>query len=43
MYMEELTKHLRREAGEEDDPRDTPISGDITDSDDLGVKLEVVN
>lgn len=42
MYMEELAKHLRREAGEER-PEDTPISGDIADGDDdLGVKVEKV-
>lgn len=42
MYMEELTKYLRREAGEEESPQDTPVDGDIVDMADLGVKLEVV-
>ena len=41
MYMEELAKHLRREAGEEA-PGDVPVSGDIADMDDLGVRVEKV-
>jgi hypothetical protein len=42
MYMDELAKHLRREAGQED-PQDTPIDGDIADMGDLGVTVEKVN
>lgn len=43
MYMEELSRYLRLQAGEER-PEDTPISGDITDGDDdLGVMIEKVN
>lgn len=42
MYMDELTKHLRREAGEEESPQETPVSGDISDMVDLGVKVEKV-
>lgn len=42
MYMEELAKYLRAQAGEER-PEDTPISGDISDMDDLGVQVEVVS
>jgi len=44
MYMEELGRYLRIQAGEER-PEDTPISGDISDSgdDDLGVRIEKVN
>ena len=45
MYMEELSRYLRIQAGEER-PEDTPISGDIGDEDrddDLGVRIEQVN
>jgi hypothetical protein len=41
MYMEELSKHLRREAGMEE-PDDTPVDGDITDVGDLGFRIEKV-
>lgn len=41
MYMEELARYLRMQAGEET-PEDTPVSGDITEADDLGVKIEKV-
>lgn len=40
--MDELAKYLRAEAGQET-PQDTPVEGDITDMDDLGIKLEIVN
>lgn len=42
MYMEELSRYLRMQAGEET-PQDIPVDGDIADTDDLGIKLEVVN
>ena len=43
MYMEELSRYLRIQAGDER-PEDTPISGDISDGDDdLGVIIEKVN
>lgn len=41
MYMDELAKHLRREAGVED-PQDTPVDGDISDMSDLGIAVEKV-
>jgi hypothetical protein len=41
MYMEELSKHLRRESGMEE-PGDTPVDGDIADMSDLGFKIEKV-
>jgi len=41
MYMEELARYLRMQAGEET-PDDTPVSGDIADAEDLGVMVEKV-
>ena len=40
MYMDELDRFQRMQAGEEM-PSDTPVDGDIADSD-LGVKVERV-
>lgn len=42
MYMDELESHFRRENGEELRD-DIPVTGDIGDSDDLGVKIQKVN
>lgn len=41
MYMDELSRYLRLQAGEER-PEDTPVDGDIADMGDLGVKVEKV-
>ena len=41
MYMDELSRYLRIQSGEEN-PQDTPVDGDIADMGDLGVKVEVV-
>lgn len=42
MYMEELARYLRMQAGEER-PEDIPVSGDIADMSDLGITIERVN
>lgn len=41
MYMEELNRYLRQQAGEER-PEDTPVSGDIAEASDLGIKVEKI-
>jgi hypothetical protein len=42
MYMDELARYFRMQAGEER-PEDTPVDGDISDMGDLGVSIETVN
>lgn len=42
MYMDELEAHFRRENGQEQG-NDIPITGDIAEDTDLGIKVEKVN
>jgi hypothetical protein len=41
MYMDELEAHFRRENGQEA-ATDIPVTGDISEDSDLGVKVENV-